>query len=441
MRTIWLCIVAALIRGVIAAEPEASTNRVQKIDLPTTLRLAGARNLDVQIARERLAEARANLDASVWQFFPWISAGAGYRRHDNLIQDVGGAVFNADKESYSIGPTISGQIDLGDAIYKNLAARQLARAAEFAVESQRQDSLLQASDAYFELLKAQSAVRVATEAVRIATNYLQQIQRGVEAGIAFRGEALRVQVQAERNENTLRQAEQQVHVASAKLVQALHLSPTELSANDQELIPMSLVATNVALDALVSQALVARPELKQNRATIEAARKAKEGAVYGAAIPSIGGQVFAGGFGGGKDGGAHTFGGSEDYQVSLGWRIGPGGLFDRPRIRANEARLRIANLSAEKLQDEITRDVVENHSRLQSLAAQLATSQRAVKAAEDVLRLSIERQQFAVANVLETILAEQELTRARLDLANVISDYDKTQYALLRAVGGRLAAE
>jgi hypothetical protein len=84
MRALWLCVIAALIRGVIAAEPEASTNRVQKIDLPTTLRLAGARNLDVQIARERLAEARANLDASVWQFFPRIPAGAGYRRHEIL---------------------------------------------------------------------------------------------------------------------------------------------------------------------------------------------------------------------------------------------------------------------------------------------------------------------------------------------------------------------
>ena len=29
------------------------------IDLPTTLRLAGARNIDIQLAREKLAEARA----------------------------------------------------------------------------------------------------------------------------------------------------------------------------------------------------------------------------------------------------------------------------------------------------------------------------------------------------------------------------------------------
>ena len=45
-------------------------------------------------------------------------------------------------------------------------------------------------------------------------------------------------------------------------------------------------------------------------------------------------EVFVGGLGGGKDGSSSKFGESEDYQVSLGWRIGPGGLLDRGRIRA-----------------------------------------------------------------------------------------------------------
>ena len=36
------------------------TNMVYPIDLPTALRLAGAQNLDIQIAREHLNEALAN---------------------------------------------------------------------------------------------------------------------------------------------------------------------------------------------------------------------------------------------------------------------------------------------------------------------------------------------------------------------------------------------
>jgi len=44
--------------------------RRQPIDLPTVLRLAGAQNLDVQIARERLNEAQASRETALEQFVP-----------------------------------------------------------------------------------------------------------------------------------------------------------------------------------------------------------------------------------------------------------------------------------------------------------------------------------------------------------------------------------
>ncbi len=38
--------------------------------------------------------------------------------------------------------------------------------------------------------------------------------------------------------------------------------------------------------------------------------------------------------------------------------------------------------------------------------------------------------------MLERILAEQDLTRARNEYVSTIAEYDKAQYALLRAIGG-----
>ena len=37
--------------------------------------------------------------------------------------------------------------------------------------------------------------------------------------------------------------------------------------------------------------------------------------------------------------------------------------------------------------------------------------------------------------VLETIVAEQELTHARTDYLRIVADYNKVQYDLLRALG------
>src|SRR4051794_31701252 len=49
------------------------------IDLPTVLRLARGRSLDIKIAAEQVKEAKANRDSAVFRFFPWLEPGAGYK--------------------------------------------------------------------------------------------------------------------------------------------------------------------------------------------------------------------------------------------------------------------------------------------------------------------------------------------------------------------------
>ena len=436
-RTLTLSLV--LLGGLAVAAVADNNVLAMAIDLPTTLQLVGAQSLDVQIAREKLKEAKANHESAVWQFFPAIVPGVGYRRHDNLIQDVAGKIIDVHKDSYTVGPTLAGQLDLGDAIYKNLAARQFVTAAESALESQRQETVLKAVREYFDLAKAQAAVRVATESVRIAEDFLGQVQQAVGAGIAFKGDALRAEVQADKNRLARRQAEEQVAVAAARLVQTLHLDArVELVAPAEDLVPLTLVATNATLDSLIAQALAGRPEVKQSRALVAAARKVKDGARFGPLVPSLGAQVFAGGLGGGIDGSSGRFGQSEDYQFTLAWRIGPGGLFDRGRIRANEARMRVVELTDEKLADEITREVVESQARLHSLSDQLRTAGHAVQKANEALGLASQRKEFAVGAVLEHIQTEQDLTRARLDYLNSVAEFNKAEFEAMRARGAVL---
>jgi len=185
----------------------------------------------------------------------------------------------------------------------------------------------------------------------------------------------------------------------------------------------------------VQQALASRSELKQSQSLTAAAREARNGAVYGPLIPSLGAQVFWGGLGGGREGISDSFGGQQDFLVGATWRIGPGGLLDFGRTRSAEARWRLATLNADKLRDEITRQVVEAFARWQSLADQLGTSERALRAAEEGLQLAQQRKEFAVGVVLETIQAEQDLTRTRLDYLKAMAEFNKAQYALAKAAG------
>ncbi|MBI4326428.1 MAG: TolC family protein [Chloroflexi bacterium] len=434
----------AFVTSLNAAEPPADaaqmalpqTNRFHLIDLPTALRLAGAQNLDVQLAREKLAEAKANRDVAVAQFFPWLSPGITYRRHDNLIQETTGNILDVHKQSYAPGATLGSTLDLGDAIYRSLTAKQLAEAAGQALEAQRQETTLAAAQGYFDLLMSQTGVSVAQEAVGISANYEQQVQHAVAAGIAFKGDQLRVKVQAERNRLLLRQALEQQRNAAARLAQTLRLDPAvALAASEADLAPLTLVEPTQALDSLVQQALLSRPESGQNRSLVEAARQAQKGAVYGPLVPSLGAQAFFGGLGGGKRGGPGSLGEQEDYAVGLAWRIGPGGLFDSGRIQAADARRSAAQIQADKTRDDITRQVVEAFTRFHSLADQMDIAKQALTAAEEGLRLAQARKEFAVGIVLENIQAEQDLTRARLDYLKAVVESNKAQYALSRAVG------
>ena len=406
------------------------------IDLPTTLRLAGARNIDIQLAREKLAEARATQESAIEKFFPSAAPGITYRRHDNLIQNTEGVIEDVHKQSYAPGGTIIAQTDLGDAIFKSLAAHQLVKAAGHAFDAQRQDSIVSAAQAYFDLVATHSAAGVAREALCISSDYQTQIDKAVSIGLAFKGDALRVKVQRQRDEIALQQAEEKVLLAAARLAQILHLDPVvELRPHESQLLPLSLISAMMPAGTLVEQAMAARPEAKENAALVVAARVAKNGAVYGPLIPSLGGQAFIGGLGGGKDSQTGNFGESEEYVGLLNWRIGPGGLFDFGEIHAQQARLRAARLTEEKVRDEIAQQVVTGRVRLLSLADQLATARQSLSDAQENLRLDQERKEFGVGIVLETIVAEQELTRARTDYLRIVAEYNKVQYDLLRALG------
>ena len=355
----------------LASSAAGGTNSIYPIDLEAALRLAGARNLDIQIARERLNEAEANRQSANERFIPWLAPGVSFHRRDGVAQAVpAGTISDAHFQSYSPGITLGAQVTLGEAIYNSLAAKQLVKASNQGLETQRQDASANAAQGYFELAEASALVEVARQSLQISRDYLDELHTAVGAGIAFKGDELRVQSQSEHNEIVLQKSLEHQRVAAASLAQLLHLDPrVELVPEEAELVPIALFDTNSALDSLVVQALIARPESKQSQAFIAAAQAGKDGAVYGPLIPSVGAQAFGGGLGGGPDGGHSTFAGEADYLVGVSWKIGPGGLFDFGQIRANKARVAAARVGDSALKDAIVSQVVTNFAHVQSLAA------------------------------------------------------------------------
>ncbi|MFM7748866.1 MAG: TolC family protein, partial [Opitutaceae bacterium] len=195
------------------------------IDLPTALRLAGADNLEVGIAREKVAEARAAGDAAKARFFPWITPSLIVRRHDANVQAVNGPVIDADKQSFAAGVALTAQIELGEARYQELAARQQVRAAEAALVGRQRDAVLRAAVAYFELARARSVADATEESARVASRHAEQIAATAAAGLTFKGDAARVQAAAERANLAVSRAKAEQRMAAARLAEILRLDP------------------------------------------------------------------------------------------------------------------------------------------------------------------------------------------------------------------------
>lgn len=417
--------------------PGQDTNQVHPVDLPTVLRLAGAQNLEIQMARERLREAEAQRSSALERFFPWIAPGVTYHRRDGVAQAVpAGIISDAHFQSYSPGISLAAQLDIGDAWYQSLAAKQLARASTHALEAQRQQTILEAAQLYFDLTRSKALVGVAADALQASEDYRRQLHEAVVAGLAFKGDELRVQTQKKDYEIMLRRAREQLKVSGVELARVLHLASTiELAPQDSGLASLTLVETNATAVRLINQALVSRPELKQGDAVLAAARENHNGAVYGPLIPSLTAQAFGGGLGGGPDGGPTHFGAEGDYLVGLTWRIGPGGLFDPGRVRTHQARVAQAELSETKMRDDISAQVVTALTRVQSLADQIELSQGKLTAATETLRVTHERKQYGVGIVLEDLQAQQDMERARADYLNAVAEFNKAQYQLAKYVG------
>jgi len=420
-----------------ACVAQAETAQTYPIDLPSALRLAGAQNVDIEMARQALRQAEADRVIALERFFPSMEAGVSYHRRDGLAQAVPpGTISDAHFQSYTPGAAVTAEIALGEAIYNALAARQLVRASDEALEAQRQDSMLAAALGYFDLAKAKALVAVARQAVETSGDYQQQLHRAVALGIAFKGDELRVQTQTEGYQIGVRRAVEGQRVAAASLAETLHLDPAvELVPQDVDLAPLTLVDAYESSDALVKRALTSRPELKQSRALIAAARQSNDGARYGPLVPSVGAAAFTGGLGGGPEGGPSNFGAMRDYVVGLSWRVGPGGLFDFGRIDASEAKAATAELAEVKLIDAITAQVVERLTRVQSLSDQIELAKRNLAAASETLRLTRERKRFGVGIALEDIQAVQALNQAQADFVSISAEFNKAQYGLERAVG------
>jgi OMF family outer membrane factor len=126
---------------------------------------------------------------------------------------------------------------------------------------------------------------------------------------------------------------------------------------------------------------------------------------------------------------------SDGYSIALQARLP---LFDggatNARIQQREKDREIAEARFSQNRSQIRFQVEQAYSTLQAQQANIATTEQAVRQAEEALRLAVLRFQAGVGTQTERINAEAELTRARGNRLSAIISYNLALAQLRRAI-------
>lgn len=436
------------------ADPVAfpQTSEVRPIDLDTALRLAGVRNPELLIARERVAEAVALRQFAAAQILPSLNAGTSYDDHNGNLQQSAGNILSVHRQALYLGagaaavgagtvniPGVVWNMQLSEGLYACLISRQVVVQRCFAEEATRNNVLLRVALAYEELLRAEEARVIAIKDRDEAQEVARLTAAYAKTGQGRKADADRAATEFSRRQYDVQETEGNILTASAKLCQLLNLDPSvRLHAIDSAVVPATIVPQEIPLRELIATAMVRRPELKERQTVIREALLALDGARVLPFTPTVFLGFSAGTFGAGTitaPSELSRFGGRSDFDVVAYWTLRNLGVGNCALIKEAASRVRSSEYQCMRVLDQVRDEVAEAYARARTRFAQVATSEQAVLVAQDAFKEDLTRIKGREGLPIEVLDSLRLLARARNDYLNAIVDYNRAQFELYVALG------
>ncbi|MEO6809361.1 MAG: TolC family protein [Isosphaeraceae bacterium] len=435
---------------------------IQPIDLPGALRLAGARDLDIAIARERVSEALGALQQARVLWLPSIYIGPNWIRHDGQAQVVEGQVRTISKSSLFLGSTaaagssVSGPVPAGgpaqvsgltsilrfsDAIFEPLAARQIVEARRASIQTATNDALLGVAESYMDLQQAAGRLAIAREAATNAETLAKLTSSYARSGAGLDADYRRSLTERDRQRQNVELAVGELEMASAELVRHTRLDPRLVVApiEPPEMV-LRMLPDSCSIDELVVTGLRNRPELAEAQALVQATLTRLKQAKLRPFIPSLAFRYSGGGFGGGANGFFGDFKARSDADVNLYWELQNLGFADQAIAKQRAAQQRSATLELLKVQDRVASEVVRAEKQRIAASRRMEQASRAVPEAQASLALNLTNIRRGAGlpgatRPIEVLQPIQGLAQARTDSLDAVLDYNRAQFRLYRALG------
>jgi len=431
------------------------------INLATALRLSDARPLIVAAAQASVWVAEAQLTRAKILWVPTLMFGVDYIRHDGGGPDFNKGIMTAPSVNYFqaggglavSNPGLFQLLNLTDAYFEPLVARQVLNSRQFDIQAAKNDSLLMTAEAYFSVHQYRGMYAGARYAVELGHDLVDRISR------LSRDLVPRVEVDRARNmvadlEQQATSAREMWRVHSANLTQVLRLDPRAVVVPlEHDHLQITMIDPALPLHDLQKIALTNRPELASYQALVQAAEARIRREKMRPLLPLVliggfqtpGGMLIQGGvFGLGPNSSLNQWTGRVDVSCQLVWQLDAFGIGNLARIKQQRGDESRTLIELRRTQDRVAAEVTEAQARLQSATARVGQADRALRSSIIAFNGNYEglQQTTRFGDVLvevfrpqEVVYALQRLKTALDEYFTTVAEYNRAQFQMFHALG------
>ncbi len=362
------------------------------------------------------ADLLPNLNASVGQSFVY-GRSIGL---DNTYQNT-----NSSQTSFSIGSNIT--LFDGLRMKHNIDARKAEMyISEADLERIQDDIVMSVSTAFLQVLMNKELLQIAYDQIELTKTNLERMSELVSSGKIAKGELFELEAQLAKEEFNLTQSENNLKLSLLDLAQIMEL---EDFTTFDVVVPMDIAVDEGLLlspNAIYESALIARPEIRAAQYRVESSETEiliAKSAYYPSL--SFGASIGSGYYNmSGFDNASFSNQFKNNRSTSLGFSLSIP-IFNKFQVKNSVKNAQIA-LEYSKL--EIDKTKIELRKRIEQAYYNAIGAESRWKAADKSEKASREAYRFAEQKYETGRGTSYELSQAKSNLANVLSDQTQAKY-------------
>jgi outer membrane protein len=441
MRRRWFVgfiLLAVIFAGVVRAQVPP-----RSLTLEESIKIALERSLSLHSAHQGVVGSEFKRKEAVTHFLPTWTGQYGYTRYDHNSPYTLGvrtipmgpgttmSIPRTSRDVYSFSTTLSQPVFTGGL---NSASYRLAKLgvdlSKEAVETVKQDLVLEVRAGYFNILRAKKFLAVAEQQVRQFEAQREVTRAFFEVGIVPKNDVLQAEVQLANARQSLVRVENDLAIAKSSFNLLLR---REIDTPLEVVDILGYQSFPLGMEASLEEAFRQRPEVKVAQISIDQAREGVKVARSGY-LPMVN---VLGNYGRSSEE-LSTYG---DFRGER-WTVQALATFTfwnwgSTAFKVGESRVKVTQAEDAKLQllEGIALEVKNDYLNMRVAEKNIGVAEKAIEQAEENLRMNEERYKYQVATQTDVLNAVTLLTQARTNYYSALSDFNIAKAQLERSMG------